>query len=159
VEGGDYTGTIELRPRAGDGAAAAARYFYCEHRRSLEVLNKDSSHIAAMKPVRLERVVPAPEPHFLVTDADSGSTIHARVGDRFAVALPVASLAASRTAWAMKPPAAECMTVYAVTGSGSQGVFTSNFELKAAAPGRVRLEFESAGQTPRTVAYEFEVLP
>lgn len=33
--------------------------------------------------------------------------------------LPAESLAAYNTAWAVKPPAAQCMTIYSITGAGS----------------------------------------
>jgi hypothetical protein len=159
IKGGNYSGTIELRPDHHDGASAAPRYFFCDHGRSLRILNQDRSSISANKPVELMRVIAQPEPRFLVTVADSGTALHARVGDTFTVALPVASLAAYRTAWTMKPPAAQCMTIYTITGSGNGSAFTSNFELKASAPGKVNLEFQSVEQPSRSVAFKFEVLP
>jgi hypothetical protein len=157
VKGGDYTGTIELQSeQPNDGSP---RYFFCDHGRSLRVLNPDRSSISTLKPATLDRVNPQPEPHFPMTDADSGATIHARVGDTFVLALPVESLSTYRTAWTMKPPAAQCMTVYAITGSGRGRAFTSDFELKAAVAGKVRLEFQKTEQPSRSVSYEFDVLP
>jgi hypothetical protein len=48
------------------------------------------------------------------------------MSDKFTFALPVASVAAFNIAWAMKPPAAQCMTIYSITGSGNGSAFTSN---------------------------------
>jgi hypothetical protein len=53
-----------------------------------------------------------------VTFNANSATIHARAGDT--LTLPVESLAAYRTAWTMKPPAAQCVTIYANTGSSGQ---------------------------------------
>jgi hypothetical protein len=59
-------------------------------------------------------LIPQPERRFPV------------IGGASTLALPVASLAAYRTAWAMKPPAAQCMTIYTITGSGNGNAFTSD---------------------------------
>jgi NlpE N-terminal domain len=154
AKGGNYTGTIELHPTAGQ-----LRYLFCDHGRSLRILNPDRTPVSPLRQDTLQRVIPQSQPHFLLSAADSGTTLHARIGDTITLALPVASLASYRTAWTMKPPAAQCMTVYTITGSGNQGVFTSDFLLKAAAPGKVHIEFQSAEQPSRSVAYDFEVLP
>lgn len=158
VKGGDYTGTMELRPEKKDGNSATPSYLFCDRGRSLQILNQARSRISADKPITLPRVIPRPEPRFLVSDADSGLTLRARVGDGFELALPVASLATYRTAWTMKPPAAQCMTIHTITGSGNGNAFKSDFTLKAAAPGKVHLEFQSDEQPSRSLAYTFEVL-
>jgi hypothetical protein len=159
VKGADYTGTIELRPEKNGGSSATPRYLFCDHGRSLRILNRDKSSISTLRPVKLERFIPAPEPHFLMTDADAGTTVYARVGDTIILALPVASMATYRTAWTMKGPAAQCVTIYSITGSGNGNAFSSDFTLKAAAPGKVHLEFQSAAQPSRSIGYEFEVQP
>lgn len=156
----NYTGTLELRPFHLAGTPAPTPfYFSCDHGRSLSQLDANRQSLSPLKPATLDRVIPPPEPRFVVTASESGTTLHARIGDTFILQLPVASLAAYRTAWTMKPPAAQCMTVYSITGSGNQGVFTSDFELKAAAPGKVHLDFQNAEQPTRSLAYDFEVLP
>ena len=41
------------------------------------------------------------------------------------LALPVASLATYRTAWAMRPPAAQCTSIYTITGASNEGACTA----------------------------------
>ncbi len=41
------------------------------------------------------------------------------------LALPVASLATYRTAWTMKPPAAQCTSIYTITGAGNGNACTA----------------------------------
>jgi hypothetical protein len=51
-------------------------------------------------------LIPQPEHRFPVLSSASH------------LALPVASLATYRTAWAMRPPAAQCISIYTITGAG-----------------------------------------
>jgi hypothetical protein len=43
----------------------------------------------------------------------------AGIRDRSTFGIPAAALATYNTAWTMKPPAAQCMMVYTMTGAGS----------------------------------------
>ncbi len=157
---GNYTGTLELRPvKDGIGDDHALRYFFCDHGRSLRLLDQNRQGIPTLKPVSLSRVIPQPEPRFTVTPAAASTVLYARVGDTFEIDLPIASLTAYRTTWTMRPPAAHCVSLYSVTGFGNQDVFSAAFTLKADSPGKVRLEFDSSEGREQHIAFDFLVRP
>jgi hypothetical protein len=74
--------------------------------------------VFAVKPVKLDRFIPSREPHLVQRGKDPGAAFHGRIRNPRVTDLPAAELAAAYgIAWAMKPPAAHCVSIYATTGS------------------------------------------
>jgi hypothetical protein len=74
--------------------------------------------VFAGKPIKLDRFIPPREAQLMLRGADPGAAFHGRIRDARVRTLPRAGLAAAYgTAWAMKPPAAHCVSIYATTGS------------------------------------------
>jgi len=158
VKNENYTGTIELRGGESDGHTRTPRHFYCDHGRSLRPLDDNQGGQSWLSPAELERVIPPPRPLFgPVTEAQRDAILQGQIGDVFEIALPASSLQDSRSAWKMKPSASPVVALELTHGRGAQNVFTTVFQLKAAAPGKVRVEFQNSQNPERTVTFTFQV--
>jgi len=158
VKNESYTGTIELRGDDLDGRTPPPRYFHCDHGRSLRLLDSNRDDLNSLKPIQLQRVIPPPQPIFgPVTEAQHNAILQGQIGDVFEVALPAASLKDSSSAWTMKQPASGTIALESSSGSGAQNIFAEIFRVKATGPGKIRVEFQSALNPQRTVAFTFEI--
>lgn len=156
--GMSQTGTLELRGEKRDGETPMIWHFYCDHGRSLRLLDARGDEFARSKKSTLQRVIPPPRPEFgPLTEMDNGAVLSARVGDVFEVALPAASLSDSRSAWTMKQPVSNCVVLISVAGTGADNAFSTVFRLRAAAQGSIRVEFPNARNSMRIVAFTFDV--
>jgi hypothetical protein len=75
-------------------------------------------NVFAGKPVELDRFIPPREPHHSLRYTDPAA-FSGNIRNPGVHCLSAANIAAAYgTAWAMKPPAAHCVSIYATTGSG-----------------------------------------
>jgi hypothetical protein len=153
-------GTLELRVEGRDGKLLAPRHFYCDHGRSLRLLDSNRNVIAFDRPDALERVIPAPRPQFRVTDSDNNAAIMGRVGDTFKIDLPTTLETHAFDAWVMEQPTSHGMAVEAQQDSSILPAHpTTTFLLTAIAPGTVRIEFQRVKGPSMMVGFLFQISP
>jgi hypothetical protein len=149
-----YSGIIELRDESGE----TPRYFDCDQGRSLRLLDSSKHGISSPKNTSLKRVIPVPRPTFgPYVESDSSTLIQGRVGDTFEIRLPAASSKATLTAWKAQKSTSQVLRIDTGFGSGDGNTFSSVFHLKALAPGRQKVEFQSTEGPTHRVIFSFEM--
>ena len=153
-------GALELRVEGHDGGLLAPRSFYCDHGRSLQLLDSKSNVVVFNRPDTLERVIPPPRPQFWVTERDNNKPIMGRVGDTFQIDLPTTLETHSSDAWVMKQPILPEMKLEV---QADESILpdrpTTTFLLTAIAPGTIRIEFQRVKGPSMNVALPFQIAP
>jgi hypothetical protein len=153
-------GTLELRVESRDGKLLAPRQFYCDHGRSLRLLDSNPNVVVFNRPDTLERVIPPPRPQFWVTERENNKPIMGRVGDTFQVDLPTTLQTHSFDAWVMKQPTSQNIALEAQQDSSILPARpTTTFLLKAISPGTVRIEFQRVKGPSMKVSFPFQIAP
>jgi hypothetical protein len=153
-------GTLELRVESRDGKLLAPRQFYCDHGRSLRLLDSNPNVVVFNRPDTLERVIPPPRPQFWVTERENNKPIMGRVGDTFQVDLPTTLQTHSFDAWVMKQPTSQNIALEAQQDSSILAARpTTTFLLKAISPGTVRIEFQRVKGPSMKVSFPFQIAP
>lgn len=148
------TGTIKLA--ADSGQKPKTRYFFCDHGRSLRMLDPSGHEVQTPRQdqIVLQRVIPLPRREFgPLTEDQQNATSFGRVGDCFAIMLP-----STQRDWQTKWHLAPTRTMQERTRFGGSswqpGMFTF-FILQAVAPGTEVLQFTNTDGA--TVRFSFEI--
>lgn len=150
------TGTIKL-VYDGDRQNRQVRYFFCDHGRSLRMLDALAHEIPAPQDqLVLQRVIPLPRRQFGPLTVDQRNTTSiGKVGDYFEIMLP-ATQSDWRTKWHASTSRIMVQRGQFGGSSWQPGIFTF-FLLQAVAPGTDALRFTTDDGT--TVTFSFEIRP